>query len=249
MKVRFQKTRIIGGKNFMGSFSRAYALWAGTMLLASLGAQSAHAYVSVGPGCDKATLQEAIGTVGNNGVGEFHLVSGALHERGPIVIGDRKRLRIYGGYPSCDAPDATPFTGDFSTLTKLDASPYPGHPAIDIASGAQVDIRHFEITGAQNSGNNVVGNGGGIAFSSGDVAGHLETHATFIHDNVANKGAGIYYHGGARTDTLQLFEDTLISLNEATHFGGGLSLSGDVVATISSPKTAINSNRADADNH
>ena len=197
--------------------------------------------ITVGPACQYADLQAAINATHGN-VNELHVHA---DYRGKPVRISNKTLHIYGGYPSCNASAPIPFTGNAQDLSWLDGSLDSGaKPVIAIDGQASLDLRNFFISDGHNDGHN----GGGIQFNSSGDFGHLELHAVEINGNRADKGGGIFFHGGAATDELFLYDYSLIRNNTAHDAGGGIRLEGNTYLRANSPQTIISDNTADPSN-
>ena len=197
--------------------------------------------LTVGPACQYGDLQAAIDATHGN-VNEIHVHA---DYRGKPVRITNKTLHIYGGYPSCNAPAPIPFSGNLEDLSWLDGSlDGSAKPVVAIDGQASIDLRNFLIGSGHNDGHN----GGGIQFNSSGNFGHLELHAVDVNGNRADKGGGIFFHGGASVNELFLFDYSTIRSNTAHDAGGGIRLEGNTYLLANSPHLSIDHNSADPSN-
>ncbi|MGN6518639.1 MAG: hypothetical protein ACTHK2_04350 [Dokdonella sp.] len=205
------------------------------VLLGTAAAPASADYLSVGEGCQYTDLQAAIdATHGDVNVLHVH----ADYHGKPVRISG-KTLHVLGGYPSCDAAEPLPFSGDSAQLSTLDGGIDTGtKPVLSIEGRSVVDLRNFLITNGHNRGHD----GGGIRFSSSGDYARLETHAVDIAYNVADNGGGIYFHAGASTNELELEGYSLVRNNTAGDSGGGIHMEGDGSVRMLRAQTMIHSN-------
>lgn len=123
-------------------------------------------------------------------------------------------VTIVGGYDSCDDANADEVSG----RTTIDGNDY--YPAITVVESNQpftVNLHNLKLT--NGNGTNLA-HGGGLSVSNdGSFASEVRVNNSFIIENRATNGAGVYASGDQVTIYLT---DTIVFSNDAEQNGGGI---------------------------
>jgi hypothetical protein len=212
------------------------------LALSAAFAANAHAaifIVGTGTGCTHNSIQAAINAATSSPDTDTVRVTRSLaYTAQAITINTSQELTIEGGYATCDqaSPDTT------NTVVSGTGGSQASVFSITTATGALIHMRRLTISGGDASGGS---KGGGIYFY-GD--GILDLVHTFITQNSAGFGGGIYAQGNGSHTELVLGADVVISNNTARFSGGGV-MSYGVETSISGIGTSILLNDALGNNN
>lgn len=203
-----------------------------------LQAASPHPY-SVGndPSCDFETIQEAINAAAANpGPDVIAVAYNRSYSAQALSIGQQD-LIIEGGWLECyyaEFGGTPPTQGVQTTISGAGGS---AAPVISITGSGVREFHNLFITGGDNGGSD----GGGIRFNG---IGAVVLDDTVVGNNVANRGGGVYMHGGSGATVLELKANALIINNRSNSDGGGLHVSGSTRLRMLEPNTTVFFNRS-----
>lgn len=197
--------------------------------------QAAAAILTVGApgsGCDHASVQAAVNAAGSAvGTDEIRIARSAAWTAQQITVDTDEEIHLIGGYADC-----TSTTPD-GTKTVLSGAGGDARPVLTIRGNGFVYLRGLTIRDGDQAGDD---NGGGINFAGGGI---LDITDSFITDNTANDGGGIYATGTTITAEVVLGADVTVSSNIARNSGGGM-VSKSLETSIIGPGTAFLFNQA-----
>lgn len=189
--------------------------------------------VGSGTGCNTASIQTAINSASNlNGVTNIKIARNVAYTAQALVIAS-KNLRLIGGFANCTqaSPDAEHTVisgtggGADTVISVLGATTTVALQNLDIIGGDEITT----------SG----GKGGGVTVSGGPH-GRVLVENTWIHDNRAGFGGGIYVENTHSTNANDVFvwisDNTRIYDNHGAYGGGGVWCSNakvDVTGAVS----------------
>lgn len=169
----------------------------------------------VGPVTDAActhnTIQAALQTSEGNGTGEdnIYVARNQTYSNQRLVIVNQS-VNIYGGFDTCA-------DGSGSGRTRINGN--GSHSVIEVVSVTAVRetvrLVNLEITG----GGADIDHGGGIQLSG---LTRLFVDNTSVHDNVSQRGAGIYFNGSLGGQLILIQGTRIGAFNEASISGGGI---------------------------
>src|SRR5687768_17132562 len=197
--------------------------------------QAAAAILTVGApgsGCDHTSVQAAVNAAGSAvGTDEIRIARSAAWTAQQITIDTDEEIHLIGGYADC-----TSTTPD-GTKTVLSGAGGDARPVLTIRGNGFVYLRGLTIRDGDQADDD---NGGGINFAGGGI---LDITDSFITDNTANDGGGIYATGTTITAEVVLGADVTVSSNIARNSGGGM-VSKSLETSIIGPGTAFLFNQA-----
>lgn len=190
-------------------------LWGLVLATAALPAQAAIFRVGVGKGCTHSSIQAAVNAAtSTTDANTIQVTDTGSYTRQHILIRNRSRLTIEGGYASCsslagtgsrsrtliDGAGATAgsvFVVDESsvTLRNLDII---GGASNDFGGGILIEGLSSSSVGLENTrvGQNSALDGGGVAvIGSGVVTLGIGTDSTVEVNSARRNGGGVYCHG------------------------------------------------------
>lgn len=206
------------------------------ILIAALAGNAEAAIFSVGSGagCTHGTIQSAINAANSSpGADTVRLTRSLTYEPEANTINTAQELTIEGGYATCTSPAD-------NTLTIVSGAGGAHAPVFTITapSGGWIHLRNLEIANGDVDG---AGNGGGISFSGNGI---LEIQNSYIHNNIAGFGGGIYAAGTANQAELVIGSDVTIGNNTARYDGGGVYAEGLEMSMVDPGNSSIINNRA-----
>ena len=103
----------------------------------------------------------------------------------------------------------------------------------------------IEISNLTIQNGHTTGKGGGISLK---MVGDILLKNIKVDNNLARVGAGVYIEGEGSVSsmpTILYIENSVISNNSATTYGGGISLSGSIISSIMKSVTVVNNSAVD----
>jgi hypothetical protein len=187
---------------------------------AALFGADAHAAVfsvGTGAGCTHGTIQAAIDAANTSaGADTVRLTRSLTYEPEADTINTAQELTVEGGYATCDQSSAD----TTRTIVSGAGGVHAAVLTITAPTGALIHLRRLTLSGGDVDGT-IVG-GGGIRFVGDGV---LDIADSFITQNRAGQGGGIYAEGTGSNAELVIGANVTISNNTATN-GGGVMVEG-----------------------